>query len=162
MRDCYPIWVSDNPSLFILTTFQSILYNPIHTHTTIYIHTHMMINSHNAHTQNRNLIQGFITIIHLGIFNSRTNIHTPNNTSKDRMLVIQPLVGTVVIKNWDPFLFGPVFAIDTVKGRSWRRSRTNSSLNSPPQTLSPPVLSPNGLPVWIIKPLIIIWKITLS
>ena len=30
-------------------------------------------------------------------------------------------VATVVIKNWDPLLFGPAFAIDTVKGLSCRK-----------------------------------------
>jgi hypothetical protein len=30
-------------------------------------------------------------------------------------------VATVVIKNWEPFVFGPAFAIDTVKGLSCRK-----------------------------------------
>ena len=73
--------------------------------------------------------------------------------------------GTVVMKNCDPattkgtrivnlgmacqtlprcipFVFGPPFAILTVKGRSWRKLWWNSSSNSPPQMLSPPVPSP--------------------
>ncbi len=42
----------------------------------------------------------------------------------------------------EPLLLGPALAIDTVKGRSCRRLRLNSSSNSPPQMLWPPVPSP--------------------
>lgn len=40
-------------------------------------------------------------------------------------------VATVVIKNWDPLVFGPAFAIDTVKGLSCRKLQkyTNDSSN---------------------------------
>ena len=48
---------------------------------------------------------------------------------------------------------GPALAMDTVKGRSCRRLGWNSSWNSPPQMLSPPVPSPSGSPVWIMKDL---------
>ena len=44
----------------------------------------------------------------------------------------------------EPLLLGPAFAIDTVKGRSCLRLRLNSSSNSPPQMLWPPVPSPAG------------------
>lgn len=42
----------------------------------------------------------------------------------------------------EPLVLGPAFAMDTVKGLSWRRLRLNSSSNSPPQMLWPPVPSP--------------------
>ena len=44
--------------------------------------------------------------------------------------------------HWEPLVLGPALAMDTVKGRSWRRLRLNSSANSPPQMLCPPVPSP--------------------
>ena len=44
-------------------------------------------------------------------------------------------VGTVVMKNWEPFVLGPLLAMDSVKGRSWRSTRLNSSPNSAPQML---------------------------
>ena len=36
-------------------------------------------------------------------------------------------VATVVIKNWDPLVFGPAFAIDTVKGLSCRKLQKNTN-----------------------------------
>ena len=45
----------------------------------------------------------------------------------------------------EPLLLGPAFAIDTVKGRSCLKLRLNSSSNSPPQMLWPPVPSPAGV-----------------
>lgn len=51
-------------------------------------------------------------------------------------------VGTVVMKNWLPFVLGPLLAMDSVKGRSCRRALENSSPNSAPQMLAPPVPSP--------------------
>lgn len=128
-------------------------------------------------------------------------------------------VATVVIKNWEPFVFWPAFAIDTVKGLSCLKlqqkkknhlllvpseakpyqevstchrhipqliisleceimiflaysNRTfvdklhyllwNSSSNSLPQIDCPPVPSPKGSPVCIMKPLMTLWKIRLS
>ena len=44
--------------------------------------------------------------------------------------------------HWLPLVPGPALAIESVKGRSWRRLRLNSSENSPPQMLCPPVPSP--------------------
>mmetsp|Transcript_11858 Transcript_11858/g.37837 ORF Transcript_11858/g.37837 Transcript_11858/m.37837 type:complete len:617 (+) Transcript_11858:92-1942(+) len=35
-------------------------------------------------------------------------------------LLSSHVVGAVVMKNWEPFVFGPAFAIETVKGRSCR------------------------------------------
>jgi len=46
------------------------------------------------------------------------------------------------MKNCDPFVFGPAFAMLTVYGRSCRSDGWNSSSNSPPQILSPPVPLP--------------------
>lgn len=46
--------------------------------------------------------------------------------------------GTVVMKNCEPLVLGPLFAMETVKGRSCLRVLTNSSSNSPPQIDSPP------------------------
>lgn len=54
-------------------------------------------------------------------------------------------VFSVVIKNWLPFVFGPALAILTVYGLSCF-SVLNSSSNSLPQMLSPPVPSPSGSP----------------
>mmetsp|Transcript_9058 Transcript_9058/g.29940 ORF Transcript_9058/g.29940 Transcript_9058/m.29940 type:complete len:377 (-) Transcript_9058:1508-2638(-) len=67
-----------------------------------------------------------------------------------------------VMKNWEPFVFGPAFAIETVKGRSCRSERWNSSSNSCPQIEVPPVPSPSGSPVWHMKPLMTLWKRTPS
>ena len=53
-----------------------------------------------------------------------------------------PTVGTTVIKNCEPFVFGPALAMLTVYGRSCLKLRWNSSSNSPPQMDSPPVPSP--------------------
>ncbi len=44
--------------------------------------------------------------------------------------------------HWLPLVPGPALAMDMVNGRSWRRLRLNSSANSPPQMLCPPVPSP--------------------
>merc|ERR1719440_68474 len=54
--------------------------------------------------------------------------------------------GTVVTKNCDPLVLGPALAIDNVKGLSCFKDLWNSSSNSPPQMLSPPVPSPCGSP----------------
>ena len=43
---------------------------------------------------------------------------------------------------WEPLVPGPAFAIDKVKGRSWRKLRLNSSSNWSPHMLCPPVPSP--------------------
>ena len=51
-------------------------------------------------------------------------------------------VGTTVMKNWEPLVFGPALAMLTVYGRSCLKFRLNSSSNSPPQIDSPPVPSP--------------------
>ena len=71
-------------------------------------------------------------------------------------------VATVVMKNCEPFVFGPAFAMETVYGRSCRKSREISSANSPPQIDVPPVPSPSGSPVCSMNPLMTRWKIRLS
>lgn len=55
-------------------------------------------------------------------------------------------VGTVVMKNCEPFVFGPALAIESVNGRSCLKFRLNSSGNSEPQMLCPPVPSPSPPP----------------
>ena len=45
-------------------------------------------------------------------------------------LLSSHVVGAVVMKNCEPFVLGPAFAIDSVYGRSWRSERWNSSSNS--------------------------------
>jgi hypothetical protein len=51
-------------------------------------------------------------------------------------------VGITVMKNWLPFVLAPAFAMLKVYGRSCLRFGWNSSSNSPPQMLSPPVPVP--------------------
>ena len=51
-------------------------------------------------------------------------------------------MGTTVIKNCDPLVFGPALAILTVYGLSCFNVGWNSSSNSPPQIDSPPVPVP--------------------
>lgn len=67
-------------------------------------------------------------------------------------LVAQLTVGTTVMKNCEPLVPGPPFAMLSVYGRSCLSVAWNSSSNSPPQMLSPPMPVPVGSPVWIIKP----------
>lgn len=55
-------------------------------------------------------------------------------------------VATVVMKNWEPFVFGPAFAEDSVYGRSCVPRGENSSSNSPPHMLSPLLPVPVGSP----------------
>ena len=65
------------------------------------------------------------------------------NTNGDRTCT----VGTTVMKNWAPFVFGPALAMLSVYGRSWRKFLSNSSSKSCPQIDSPPVPSPiHGMP----------------
>ena len=71
-------------------------------------------------------------------------------------------VATVVMKNCDPFVFGPALAMETVYGRSCLRSRVISSSNSPPHMETPPVPSPSGSPVCSMNPLMMRWKMMLS
>ena len=52
---------------------------------------------------------------------------------------------SVVMKNWEAFVFGPALAILSVYGLSCFKDE-NSSSNSLPQMLSPPVPSPSGSP----------------
>lgn len=59
-------------------------------------------------------------------------------------------VATVVMKNWEPFVFGPALAELSVYGLSCLPKGENSSSNSPPQMLSPPLPVPVGSPPWII------------
>lgn len=67
-------------------------------------------------------------------------------------LVTRPLtVGTTVMKNWEPLVPAPAFAMLSVYGRSCLSVVWNSSSNSPPQMLSPPMPVPVGSPVWIMK-----------
>jgi len=54
----------------------------------------------------------------------------------------QLTVGVVVMKNCEPFVLGPALAMLSVYGRSCRSVGWNSSSNSPPQMLSPPVPIP--------------------
>ena len=46
------------------------------------------------------------------------------------------------MKNWEPLVPGPALAMESVKGRSCRRLLLNSSSNSVPQMLCPPVPFP--------------------
>lgn len=55
------------------------------------------------------------------------------------------VVFSVVMKNWEPLVLGPALAMLTVYGLSCL-SVENSSSNSRPQILSPPVPSPRGSP----------------
>ena len=48
----------------------------------------------------------------------------------------------MVMKNWEPLVLGPAFAIESVNARSCRKAGANSSANSLPQMLVPPVPSP--------------------
>lgn len=56
------------------------------------------------------------------------------------------------MKNCEPLEAGPALAILSVYGRSCLSVGWNSSSNSPPQMLSPPMPVPVGSPVWIMKP----------
>lgn len=64
----------------------------------------------------------------------------------------QLTVGTTVMKNCELLEAGPALAMLSVYGRSCRSVGWNSSSNSPPQMLSPPMPVPVGSPVWIMKP----------
>lgn len=72
--------------------------------------------------------------------------------NKEHCQTRQLTVGTTVTKNCEPLVPGPAFAILSVYGRSCLSVAWNSSSNSPPQILSPPMPVPVGSPVWIIKP----------
>lgn len=61
-------------------------------------------------------------------------------------------MGTTVMKNCEPLVPGPALAMLRVYGRSCLSVAWNSSSNSPPQILSPPMPVPVGSPVWIMKP----------
>lgn len=61
-------------------------------------------------------------------------------------------MGTTVMKNCEPLEAGPALAMLSVYGRSCLSVGWNSSSNSPPQMLSPPMPVPVGSPVWIMKP----------
>jgi len=74
--------------------------------------------------------------------------------------LLQHTVASVVTKNCDPFVFGPALAMLNVYGLSCFRLE-NSSSNSRPQILSPPVPSPNGSPVCIMNFLITRWNMML-
>src|ERR1700739_1398417 len=65
-------------------------------------------------------------------------------------------VFSVVMKNCEPLVFGPALAILTVYGLSCFRDE-NSSSNSLPQMLSPPVPSPNGSPPWCCQSPVPLW-----
>lgn len=56
------------------------------------------------------------------------------------------------MKNCEPLVPGPALAMLRVYGRSCLSVAWNSSSNSPPQMLSPPMPVPVGSPVWIMKP----------
>lgn len=63
-------------------------------------------------------------------------------------------VGARVIKNWDPFEFGPEFAIHKIPAPVCFNAGVISSSNFPPNILSPPRPVPVGSPPWIICVLI--------
>lgn len=69
-----------------------------------------------------------------------------------KLLMEQLTVGTTVMKNCEPLVPWPAFAMLSVYGRSCLNVAWNSSSNSPPQMLSPPMPVPVGSPVWIINP----------
>ena len=63
-----------------------------------------------------------------------------------------------VMKNCEPFVFGPLLAIPS-SPRCVKRSRPwHSSLNGAPYTDSPPVPVPVGSPVCAMNSLITRWK----
>jgi len=66
--------------------------------------------------------------------------------------------GASVIKNWEPFVFGPLFAIDKIPAPVCFSSRVTSSSNFRPQTDSPPRPVPVGSPPWTMKSLMMRWK----
>lgn len=68
-----------------------------------------------------------------------------------KLTIRQLTVGTTVTKNCEPLVLGPAFAMLRVYGRSCLSVVWNSSSNSPPQMLSPPMPVPVGSPVWIMK-----------
>tara|TARA_B110001452_G_scaffold163064_1_gene135836 strand:- start:2880 stop:3080 length:201 start_codon:yes stop_codon:yes gene_type:complete len=66
------------------------------------------------------------------------------------------------MKNWEPFVLGPLLAIDTMPRAVCMFSGWISSLNLPPQMLSPPLPVPVGSPPCSMKPLMLRWKSVLS
>merc|ERR1719152_9148 len=78
-----------------------------------------------------------------GVFSMFCTTSMPCNTRpKTVCLLSSHGHGTVVMKNCEPLVLGPAFAIERVKGLSCFKDLWNSSSNSPPQMLSPPVPSP--------------------
>ena len=65
------------------------------------------------------------------------------------------LVGTSVMKNCPPLVFGPRFAIESMPALLCRSFGWNSSSNVKP---GPPVPCPRGSPPWIMKLSMIRWK----
>ena len=65
-----------------------------------------------------------------------------------------------VMKNWEPLVSvpAPALAMPRTYGRSNLTEGVHSSAKLPPQHDSPPVPSPLGHPVWIIKPAITRWN----
>ena len=66
------------------------------------------------------------------------------------------------MKNCDPFVLGPLLAMETTPRTVCFSSGWTSSLNLPPQMLSPPLPVPVGSPPCSMKPLMLRWKSVLS
>ena len=60
------------------------------------------------------------------------NVHAFFHLPKDHMLAIQPFsLGSADKKNWEPFVFGPAFAMDKMPGPVCFRMKFSSSNFSP-------------------------------
>lgn len=99
------------------------------------IHTHCGV------TMCSSMCPCHLTCSNAGASSCRRRLTLPNTVC----LPSSQGVGTVEMKNWEPFVLGPELAIDSVKGLSWRREGLNSSSNSRPHILLPPVPSPASI-----------------
>jgi hypothetical protein len=118
-------------------------------------------------------VNRFIVLVRFNIAYFLCNVHTLDNSPKYSVLFIQPRLknckikiqndkiknyltsifthGITVMKNCDPLVLGPAFAMLSVYGLSCFNIGWNSSSNSCPHIEVPPVPFPCGSPVWIIN-----------
>jgi hypothetical protein len=127
------------------------------------------------------VFEWFIRLVCFHVLDRMYYLKSCKCSSEDRVFVIQPGCGggrdeelrAVRARSsichahriWPVMLINGCSTSKADKDRTHRsclRSGLNSSSNSLPQILSPPVPSPNGSPVWIINFGITRWKITPS
>mmetsp|Transcript_24043 Transcript_24043/g.74131 ORF Transcript_24043/g.74131 Transcript_24043/m.74131 type:complete len:221 (+) Transcript_24043:55-717(+) len=94
-----------------------------------------------------------------GNFSSASSASRPSTRCpKTEYLSLRCGCASNVRKNWDRFVSGPLFAMDTTPRRSCALSGWNSSGNMPPQIDAPPLPVPVGSPVWTMNPGSSRWK----